>query len=79
MAFLLTGIVATYTAAPGAAQSPIYTNVWGVEVVGGLGVANSVAIRHGLTNLRQVSSVFPVDSSPHYAASYIQDGFINQS
>ena len=58
---------ATYTAVPGAAQSPFYTNVWGVE---GLGVANSVAIRHGLTNLGQVSSVFPVASSPYNAAFF---------
>ena len=59
--FILTAIAVVYTAAPGAAhQSPIYTNVWGVQVVGGLGVANSVAIRHGLTNMGQVrlASVF---------------------
>ena len=54
VAFTLTAIAVIYTVVPGAAQSPIYTNVWGVEVVGGLGVANSVAIRHGLTNMGQV-------------------------
>ena len=40
-------------AAPAAAQ--IYTNSWGVKIAGGEAVANSVAIRHGLTNTGTVS------------------------
>ena len=52
---LYLAVAAAVIAVPAAAQSPIYTNVWGVEVVGGLGAANSVAIRHGLLNLGQVS------------------------
>ena len=45
-------------AAPVTALVPVYTNVWGVKIVGGLGMANSVALRHGLINLGQVSFVF---------------------
>ena len=56
IAFILTAsVAAVYTPVPGAAQSPVYTNAWGVKVVGGLGVANSVAMRQGLTNMGQVS------------------------
>ena len=56
IAFILTAsVAAVYTPVPGAAQSPVFTNAWGVKVVGGLGVANSVAMRQGLTNMGQVS------------------------
>ena len=56
IAFILTAsVAAVYTPVPSAAQSPVYTNAWGVKVVGGLGVANSVAMRQGLTNMGQVS------------------------